>query len=249
MTGTSNGASARTNWGRYQTIIKNHNYTNDIILAFGGSGEIRTHGGVAPTAVFKTAALNHSATLPRLPILSNSRTPVHLSRAAARCPRGGSPRARDRRGRACAGAMPVIQARPGNRRERWPDASPTVVSPAMRQSKRRADDRARAIAVADLHHARARAARPCGRCSRCPVGERSILPGRTTTAFGAVQAPSSTASGPANWQKEMWRQSGVLGMREAELRVGRRDDPHAGLGEIARLVGTDREAERAPRRR
>ena len=30
----------------------------------GGSGEIRTHGGVAPSAVFKTAALNHSATLP-----------------------------------------------------------------------------------------------------------------------------------------------------------------------------------------
>lgn len=30
----------------------------------GGRGGIRTHGGVAPTAVFKTAALNHSATLP-----------------------------------------------------------------------------------------------------------------------------------------------------------------------------------------
>jgi hypothetical protein len=30
----------------------------------GGRGEIRTHGGLAPTAVFKTAALNHSATLP-----------------------------------------------------------------------------------------------------------------------------------------------------------------------------------------
>jgi hypothetical protein len=33
-------------------------------LVFGGSGEIRTHGGRKPTAVFKTAALNHSATLP-----------------------------------------------------------------------------------------------------------------------------------------------------------------------------------------
>jgi hypothetical protein len=32
--------------------------------ADGGRGEIRTHGGLAPTAVFKTAALNHSATLP-----------------------------------------------------------------------------------------------------------------------------------------------------------------------------------------
>src|SRR5438128_1892530 len=30
----------------------------------GGRGGIRTHGRVAPTAVFKTAALNHSATLP-----------------------------------------------------------------------------------------------------------------------------------------------------------------------------------------
>ena len=30
----------------------------------GGRSEIRTHGGLAPTAVFKTAALNHSAILP-----------------------------------------------------------------------------------------------------------------------------------------------------------------------------------------
>src|SRR6218665_652769 len=30
----------------------------------GGSGEIRTHGGVAPTRVFKTRALNRAATLP-----------------------------------------------------------------------------------------------------------------------------------------------------------------------------------------
>jgi hypothetical protein len=30
----------------------------------GGRGGIRTHGELAPTAVFKTAALNHSATLP-----------------------------------------------------------------------------------------------------------------------------------------------------------------------------------------
>src|SRR3954447_1758808 len=32
----------------------------------GGRGGIRTHGGLAPTAVFKTAALNRSATLPTL---------------------------------------------------------------------------------------------------------------------------------------------------------------------------------------
>ena len=31
---------------------------------FGGSGEIRTHGGREPSPVFKTGALNRSATLP-----------------------------------------------------------------------------------------------------------------------------------------------------------------------------------------
>ena len=36
-----------------------------VIQALGGRGGIRTHGELAPTAVFKTAALNHSATLPR----------------------------------------------------------------------------------------------------------------------------------------------------------------------------------------
>src|SRR5689334_17511150 len=35
-----------------------------ISWVLGGDGEIRTHGGVAPSAVFKTAALNHSATSP-----------------------------------------------------------------------------------------------------------------------------------------------------------------------------------------
>ena len=34
------------------------------IRASGGRGGIRTHGGLAPTPVFKTGALNHSATLP-----------------------------------------------------------------------------------------------------------------------------------------------------------------------------------------
>ena len=33
-------------------------------LFIGGEGEIRTHGGVAPSTVFKTAALNRSATSP-----------------------------------------------------------------------------------------------------------------------------------------------------------------------------------------
>lgn len=31
---------------------------------YGGEGEIRTHGAISDTAVFKTAALNHSATSP-----------------------------------------------------------------------------------------------------------------------------------------------------------------------------------------
>jgi hypothetical protein len=35
----------------------------------GGEGGIRTHGGLAPTAVFKTAAINHSATPPQHPRL------------------------------------------------------------------------------------------------------------------------------------------------------------------------------------
>jgi hypothetical protein len=33
-------------------------------LFLGGSGEIRTHERLTPSAVFKTAAFNHSATLP-----------------------------------------------------------------------------------------------------------------------------------------------------------------------------------------
>ena len=35
-----------------------------FLIMFGGSGEIRTHGGRKPSPVFKTGALNHSATLP-----------------------------------------------------------------------------------------------------------------------------------------------------------------------------------------
>ena len=39
-------------------------YLIEPAMKNGGRGGIRTHGGLAPTAVFKTAALNHSATLP-----------------------------------------------------------------------------------------------------------------------------------------------------------------------------------------
>ncbi len=38
-------------------------------LIFGGSGEIRTHGGLTPSSVFKTGALNRSATLPMAAII------------------------------------------------------------------------------------------------------------------------------------------------------------------------------------
>src|SRR5689334_19435727 len=48
----------------------------DIIDELGGEGGIRTHGELAPTAVFKTAALNHSATSPQ---------PGPLSPAAPSC--------------------------------------------------------------------------------------------------------------------------------------------------------------------
>ena len=36
-------------------------------LTIGGESGIRTHGGREPTAVFKTAALNHSAISPTQP--------------------------------------------------------------------------------------------------------------------------------------------------------------------------------------
>jgi hypothetical protein len=53
-------------------IVRRHEAENNvkqfqyITMGYGGRGEIRTHGGFNPTAVFKTAALNHSATLPSL---------------------------------------------------------------------------------------------------------------------------------------------------------------------------------------
>ena len=42
-------------------IFKNYHYYS---MQIGGQGGIRTHGELPPTAVFKTAALNHSATCP-----------------------------------------------------------------------------------------------------------------------------------------------------------------------------------------
>ena len=58
-------------------------------MVFGGSGGIRTHGTVPRTLVFKTRALNHSATLP---YRSGNRQPgdarastARFARPAARC--------------------------------------------------------------------------------------------------------------------------------------------------------------------
>jgi hypothetical protein len=43
---------------------KNKSLNQWLTFLLGGSGEIRTHERVPPSAVFKTAAFNHSATLP-----------------------------------------------------------------------------------------------------------------------------------------------------------------------------------------
>ena len=51
------------------------------ICATGGRGGIRTHGALAGTPVFKTGALNHSATLPVSPSCG-------IARRNARCPCG-----------------------------------------------------------------------------------------------------------------------------------------------------------------
>ena len=48
----------------------------------GGSGEIRTHERVPPSAVFKTAAFNHSATLPEEPALYINHCPTGSKRTA-----------------------------------------------------------------------------------------------------------------------------------------------------------------------
>ena len=48
----------------YSRNIKPAGACQPICCGPGGEGGIRTHGGREPTAVFKTAALNHSATSP-----------------------------------------------------------------------------------------------------------------------------------------------------------------------------------------
>ena len=57
----------------------------EVLMRGGGRGEIRTHERVAPLAVFKTAALNHSATRPQLwdQTLSGYRGPNILATRSA----------------------------------------------------------------------------------------------------------------------------------------------------------------------
>ena len=50
---------------------RNKHHTPVNPACFGGQGGIRTHGEHKPTAVFKTAALNHSATCPSPRFLAN----------------------------------------------------------------------------------------------------------------------------------------------------------------------------------
>src|SRR3954462_1869489 len=56
----------------------------------GGEGGIRTHGRLAPTAVFKTAALNHSATSPGGIQLRKGHTLCKLCDPGAACLRKAS---------------------------------------------------------------------------------------------------------------------------------------------------------------
>jgi hypothetical protein len=51
-------------WGRSAMKFGKRQFSGIFEYVYGGQGGIRTHGELAPTAVFKTAALNHSATCP-----------------------------------------------------------------------------------------------------------------------------------------------------------------------------------------
>ena len=47
-------------------LVSQKHKLNLIVYKYGGEGGIRTHGTVAGTLVFKTRALNHSTTPPRV---------------------------------------------------------------------------------------------------------------------------------------------------------------------------------------
>ena len=71
----------------------------------GGRGGIRTHGGLAPTAVFKTAALNHSATLPEQPPHIVCRAELCKRRDEQSWPGGALQHSLGARGRECVGVI------------------------------------------------------------------------------------------------------------------------------------------------
>ena len=62
--GVTGGKGRAHNPRKQQKIRLQPERKNAFAKPSGGSGGIRTHGGVPPTLVFKTRALNHSATLP-----------------------------------------------------------------------------------------------------------------------------------------------------------------------------------------
>ena len=49
--------------GRGAQKTKSHVFIGSAVV-YGGRGEIRTHGGLSSSPVFKTGAFNRSATLP-----------------------------------------------------------------------------------------------------------------------------------------------------------------------------------------
>ena len=57
----------------FRVLYEGGDRKNQAPPLIGGGGEIRTHGRVAPSLVFKTSALNHSATPPKRLSVDNSR--------------------------------------------------------------------------------------------------------------------------------------------------------------------------------
>jgi hypothetical protein len=81
---------------RGETACRRHSPEQHQSIRFSGVGEIRTHGTVSRSAVFKTAAFNHSATTPVTTYTSDAsacngysvsqRTSNHSQRRAVRLP-------------------------------------------------------------------------------------------------------------------------------------------------------------------
>ena len=78
-----------------------------------------------------------------------------------------------------------------------------------------------------------------------PVGERSILPGRTTTAFRALKFVSLARERSGELAEgDVVPAACRPGMGEAELLIGGGDNADAGLRQITRFVRGDGKAER-----